>query len=32
MEYLFNTKIGKEKLFKYLEKTEIALKKMATAK
>ena len=32
MEYLFNTKIGREKLFKFLEKTKIALKKMATAK
>ncbi len=26
MEYLFNTKIGREKLFKFLEKTKIALK------
>ena len=27
MEYLFNTKIGREKLFKFLEKTKIASKK-----
>ncbi len=32
MEYLFNTRIGREKLFKFLEKTKIASKKMATAK
>jgi len=32
MEYLFNTKIGREKLFKFLEKTKIASKKMATAR
>src|SRR6266511_977097 len=27
IEYLFNTKIGREKLFKFLEKTKIASKK-----
>jgi len=27
MEYLFNTRIGRGKLFKFLEKTEIASKK-----
>jgi len=27
MEYLFNTRIGREKLFKFLEKTKIASKK-----
>ena len=27
MEYLFNTKMGREKLFKFLEKTKIASKK-----
>ncbi len=27
MEYLFNTKIGREKLFNFLEKTKIASKK-----
>ena len=32
MEYLFNTKIDREKLFKFLEKIKIALKKMVTAK
>ena len=32
MEYLFNTRIGREKLFKFLEKTKIVLKKIATRK
>ena len=32
MEYLFNTRIDREKLFKFLEKTKIASKKIATAK
>ncbi len=32
MEYLFNTKIDREKLFKFLEKIKIASKKMAIAK
>ncbi len=32
IKYLFNTRIGREKLFKFLEKTKIASKKITTAK